>query len=156
MVNAEENDVGDGGSPMSVEPMARSATARPTAAWGLRATAVLAVLSILWQGYSASNVINAGDAALGPHEAGAIAAHIVTGLFAVAAVAHWWVTRVRLWPAVTAVVVFAVTFLEASLGHGRTLWAHVPLALLLIGGTTAVLVWAFSSGATTAAPARRT
>ena len=127
---------------MSTEQVSASTTA-PTVVWGVRATAVLAVLSILWQGYSASGVIVAGDPALGPHEAGAVVAHIVTGLLAAAAVAHWWMSRSAVWPAAVAAVVFALTFVEASLGHKRTLWVHVPLALLLITGVAAVLVWAF-------------
>ena len=122
--------------------------------WLVRITAILAVLSILWQGYSASAVIVAGDPALGPHEAGAVVAHVVTGLLALAAVGHWWLARKPLWPAVTAVVVFAVTFLEASLGHKRSLFIHVPLALLLVAGTAAVLVWAWTRTATRSAPPR--
>jgi hypothetical protein len=130
---------------MSTEPINRSTTgAASTIVWAVRAAAVLAVLSILWQGFSASNVIIGGDPALGPHEAGAVVAHVVTGLLAAAVVAHWWVARGAVWPAVTAVVVFAATFVEASLGHKRTLAVHVPLALLIIGGVVAVLGWAFS------------
>ena len=53
-----------------------------SAVWAVRASAVLAMLSILWQGFSASYVIPAGGAALGPHEIGAVVAHVTTGLLA--------------------------------------------------------------------------
>ena len=133
---------------MSAEPMSRPATSPSTmAVWGVRAAAVLAVLSILWQGYSASGVIVSGDPALGPHEIGAVVAHVVTGLLALVTAVHWWATRGPIWPTVVSVVVFAVTFVEASLGHKRSLWLHVPLALLLMFGVAAVACWAFSRSA---------
>jgi hypothetical protein len=116
--------------------------------WSVRIAAVASVLSVLWQGFSASFVIVSQGSALGPHEAGAVVAHVVTGLLALAAAAHWWRTRGALWPAVVAVVVFVATFVEAALGHLFSLWAHVPLALLIMLGVGSVLVWAF-------APARR-
>jgi hypothetical protein len=125
-----------------------AASATPTSARTIllaaRAAAVLAVLSILWQGYSASRVIVAGGAALGPHEVGAVVAHVTTGLLALAVALHWWTTRGPVWPAAVAAAVFAATFVEASLGHEVTLWAHVPLAMLITIGTTAVFgrVWA--------------
>lgn len=111
--------------------------------WALRAAAVISVLSILYQGFSASGVIVAGDPALGPHETGAIVAHVVTGLMAAAAAVHWRATRGPVWPTLLAVIVFGVTFLEASLGHKGSLWVHVPLALLIILATGAVLFWSF-------------
>ena len=113
----------------------------------LRITAVLAVLSILWQAYSASNVIVAGGAALGPHEIGAVVAHVTTGLLAFGAALHSWTTRGPVWPAALSAVVFVATFVEASLGHEVTLWAHVPLAMLITIGTTTVLVRSWASSA---------
>ena len=125
-------------------------TSRSTATtlWALRAAAVLAVLSVLYQALSASGVIVSGDEALGPHETGAIVLHVLTGLLAVVAAVHWRVSAGPLWPAVLAVVVFGATFLEASLGHKSSLWAHVPLAMLIMLGAAAVLFRAF-------VPARR-
>ncbi len=111
--------------------------------WALRTMAVFAALSVLYQAFSASAVIVAGDAALDAHETGAVVLHVFTGLLAVAAAAQWRATRGPVWPAVLAVVLFAATFLEASLGHKRTLWAHVPLAMLIVGATTTILVWVF-------------
>ena len=137
---------------MSAEPMSRSApTPSPVVVGGVRVAAVLAVLSILWQGYSASSVINVGDPALGPHETGAVIAHVVTGLLAIATAVHWWTTRRAVWPVVASVVVFAATFVEASLGHKRSLWVHVPLAMLIMLGVGAVMFWAFSRSTSRAA-----
>jgi hypothetical protein len=113
----------------------------------LRTVAVLAVLSILWQGYSASNVIVTGDAALGPHEIGAVVAHVATGLLALCTALLWWTSRGPVWPTALSAVVFVATFVEASLGHGRTLWIHVPLALLITMGTVAVVYRAFAHSA---------
>jgi hypothetical protein len=113
----------------------------------LRTVAVLAVLSILWQAYSASNVIVAGDAALGPHEIGAVVAHMTTGLLALCTALLWWTTRGPVWPTALSAGVFAATFVEASLGHRLTLWAHVPLAILITMGTAAVLHHAFAHSA---------
>src|ERR1700709_247423 len=95
-------------SSMNVDPSTTLPATAPTAPsgtiWLVRVCAVLAVLSILWQGFSASNVIIAGDAALGPHEAGAIVVHVLTGLLALASAAQWWATRPATWPTVLSVV----------------------------------------------------
>jgi hypothetical protein len=53
-------------------------------------------------------------------------------------------TRGPFWPAVLAVVLFAATFREALLGHKRTLWVHVLLAMVIVGATATILFWAFS------------
>jgi hypothetical protein len=44
-------------------------------------------------------------------------------------------------------VVFVATFVEASYGHGRTLYIHVPLALVLTIGTVWVTAWSFTRSA---------
>ncbi len=129
---------------MTHEQAAATATPTSISLRAVRVAAVLAALSILWQGYSASNVIVDGGAALGPHEIGAIVAHVTTGLLALAAAVHWRATRGPVWPAAVSAVVFVATFAEASLGHERTLWVHVPLALLITMGTATVLVREFA------------
>ncbi|HEY0813685.1 MAG TPA: hypothetical protein VGE11_10435 [Pseudonocardia sp.] len=108
----------------------------------LRATAALAVLAILWQGATAGGILMRTSTSLGLHEAGAVAVHVLTGLTAVAAFLLWRAARGPLWPTVLAAVVFALSFVQASLGHDATLWAHVPGALLLMLGSAAVFVWA--------------
>jgi hypothetical protein len=108
----------------------------------LRVTSALAVLAILWQGATAGGILLRSRESLEFHEAGAIGVHVLTGLVAIAAFARWRATRGPLWPMVVAVVVFAASFVQAALGRDETMWAHVPGALVLMLGATAVLVWA--------------
>ena len=105
---------------------------RPATA--LRVAAALAVLAILWQGATAGGILMRSRESLEFHEAGAIAVHVLTGLAAIAAF--------LLWPVVVAVVVFVASFLQAALGDDKTMWAHVPGALVLMLGAAAVLAWA--------------
>lgn len=109
----------------------------------LRATSVLSVVAILWQGATAGEILMESRAAFEYHEAGAIVVHVLTGLVAVAAFVLWRETRGARWPMVVAAVVFAASFLQAWLGGDETMWAHVPGALILMLGAAAVLVWAF-------------
>jgi hypothetical protein len=110
----------------------------------LRATSVLAVLVVLWQGATAGGVLMHGRTSFELHETGAVVLHVVTGLAAVAAFLLWRAARTPLWPTVVAVLVFAASFLQAALGHDETMWAHVPGALLLMLGSAAVLVWSLT------------
>ena len=113
---------------------------RPATA--LRVAAALAVLAILWQGATAGGILMRSRESLEFHEAGAIAVHVLTGLAAIAAFLLWRATRGPLWPVVVAVVVFVASFLQAALGDDKTMWAHVPGALVLMLGAAAVLAWA--------------
>jgi hypothetical protein len=114
-------------------------------ATALRATSVLAVLAILWQGATAGELLMRDRAFLELHQIGAIAVHVLTGLVAVAAFLLWRETRGPRWPLVVSVLVFAASFVQAALGDDATMWAHVPGALVLMLGAGAVLVWAFVS-----------
>jgi hypothetical protein len=67
---------------------------------------------------------------------------VLTGLVVVAAFVLWRETRGPRWPLVLAAVVFAASFVQAALGDDKTMWAHVPGALVLMLGAAAVLVWA--------------
>jgi hypothetical protein len=108
----------------------------------LRATSVLAVLAILWQGATAGGILMRSRESFEFHEAGAIAVHVLTGLAAIAAFVLWRETRGPIWPMAVAVVVFACSFVQAALGGDETMWAHVPGALMLMLGAAVVLVWA--------------
>lgn len=108
-----------------------------------RTAACLAVGVILWQGATAGEMLMRNGSFFRLHEAGAIASHVFTGLAALAVFLMWRTWRDRLWPTVVAVVVFAASFVQAALGGDATMWAHVPGALLLMLGSTAVLVWTF-------------
>ena len=123
----------------------RAASVDTTRARGLvnaaRTAAALAVAAILWQGATAGQLLERNRTFLRLHEVGAIATHVLTGLAALTVFLLWRTARDRLWPVVAAVVVFAASFVQAALGDDETMWAHVPGALLLMLGSTAVLVW---------------
>ena len=121
--------------------LSASATARPMLA--LRWLALLSTLNVLCQGITAGEVLMKNHTALEFHAGGAILLHVLTGLAAIAAGLHWRASRGSLWPTVLAVVVFVATFVQAEFGHGRTLYIHVPLALLILLGTTWLTAWAW-------------
>ncbi len=107
----------------------------------LRVVAVLAVVNLAWQFVTAGQLFPRG----GPfelHEAGAIALHVLTGLTTVAAALYWRATRGPWWPMVLAAVVFALSFVQASVGGYATLAVHVPGALVLTIGAVWVAAWA--------------
>ncbi|MEJ2869905.1 hypothetical protein WCD74_19205 [Actinomycetospora sp. OC33-EN08] len=114
----------------------------------VRVFAVLTVVTLLWQFVTAGEFIGpAGDEAWeAPHAAGAIVLHVVSGLAMIAAFALWRLRGAALWPAVTALVVFALSFVQAYFGMGSTMWIHVPGASVLTIGAVVVAVWAFRPG----------
>ncbi|MFW3170144.1 hypothetical protein [Geodermatophilus sp. CPCC 206100] len=106
-----------------------------------QATAVLSVLVLLWQFFSAGQLVSGEDALTG-HGAGAIALHVSTGLLLVATGLH--ARRTRLWwPAALAAVVFVLTFVQAALGSAGNIIAHVPVALIVTVGIVWLTAWAF-------------
>jgi len=111
----------------------------------LRVLAVLATLGLLYQGATAGRILMpTSEDAEEWHGGGAIALHVLTGLLTLAA---FWYRRTSggpWWPTVVSGAVFVVTFVEASFGHGDSLWIHVPLALLLTIGTVWVTAWTFT------------
>lgn len=123
-----------------------SASTTVSPATTLRALQVLAVLSVLslaFQFVTAGQLFPDG----GPeevHATGAIALHVLTGLTALAAGAHWYLTRGPVWPAGLAAAVFVLTFVQAYLGGRSTLAFHVPGALVLTIGVVWVTAWSFS------------
>jgi hypothetical protein len=128
----------------------RAASADTTPARGLvnaaRSAAALAVLTILWQGATAGQMLTHSRSFIRLHEVGAIGVHLFTGLAALTVFLWWRTSRDRLWPTLVAVVVFAASFVQAALGDDDSMWAHVPGALLLMLGSAAVLVWTFRPG----------
>jgi hypothetical protein len=110
----------------------------------LRVTAVLSTLAVLYQAATAGQILMRNEAAEEWHGGGAIALHVLTGLMTVAALWYARTARAPWWPAALSAVVFVATFVEASYGHGRTLYIHVPLAMVLTVGTVWVTAWAFT------------
>jgi hypothetical protein len=120
----------------------------------LRTTALLSTLIVLYQAATAGQILMRSEAAEEWHGGGAIALHVATGLMTLAAFWHLRTSRGPWWPTVVSAIVFVATFVEASYGHGRTLYIHVPLALALTIGTVWVTAWAFTGGATAGARTR--
>jgi len=107
----------------------------------LRIAAALSVLTVIWQGATAGELLMRHAAALEYHQAGAIVLHVFTALTAIAVFLLWRRSHGPLWPPVLAVIVFLVTLCQAALGDGGILYLHVPLALLLMLGSAWLLTW---------------
>lgn len=133
--------------------MTRS-TAAPDAARGsrsvgplqaLRVLAVLATLGMLYQATTAGQILMpTSEDAEEWHGGGAIALHVLTGLLVLAATWYRQKSGGPLWPVVLSAVVFVATFVEASYGHGSSLWIHVPLAVVLTIGVVWITAWSFT------------
>ncbi len=106
-----------------------------------QAAAVLSVLVVLWQFFSAGRLLEGADA-LGGHGGGAIALHVSTALLLVAAVLYGRQSRLW-WPAGLAAIVFVLTFVQAALGSSGNIAAHVPVAVLVTIGVVWLTAWAF-------------
>lgn len=132
-------------SPESSSKATRLSSLSPT--WTLttlRVLAVLAVVNLVWQFISAGEILAGGhhhEEWVDPHGVGAIVLHVVTGLVALAAGAHWYASRDRHWPTVVSVVVFVLTFVQAYVGDDRFLLIHIPGALVVTIGIVTVAAW---------------
>ncbi|MDT7680736.1 MAG: hypothetical protein QOG57_1046 [Pseudonocardiales bacterium] len=109
----------------------------------LRYLALLSTLNVICQGASAGRLLMKSHEGLVLHEAGAVVIHVLTGLTMIAAAWVWRSSRGTPWPTVLAAVVFVATFIQALTGHGRTLYIHVPLAMLILVGSAWLLAWAW-------------
>ncbi|WP_433025659.1 hypothetical protein [Actinomycetospora sp. CA-053990] len=124
----------------------RPGRARRAATGPLRAvqvTAVLAVVVLAWQFVTAGELLPRG----GPvelHAAGAIALHVVLGLLAIAAILLGRAARGPWWPAVLAVLVFLLSFVQAYVGSHGPLAVHVPCALVVTVGTVWLAAWSLT------------
>jgi hypothetical protein len=113
----------------------------------LRVFAVLTVLNLLVQFLTAGELVTRGGSeAVEPiHAGGAIVLHVLSGIAALAALAYWRLRGAPLWPGVVAAVVFVLSFVQAWYGSGRTLYIHVPGAMILTIGAVLLAVWSFLS-----------
>ena len=108
----------------------------------LRVLALLTVLNILFQGATAGEILMRSHEAKELHETGAVVVHVLAGLTMIAAGLLWRLSRGTAITTIVAAVVFAASFVQAATGDDRTLYVHVPLALILLLGATWVLAWA--------------
>lgn len=131
-------------------------TASPLRA--VQVAATLTVLELLWQFATAGQMIGPlhGRAARELHETGAVVLHVLTALLTIAAFWLWRSRGAPAWPVVLAAVVFVLSFVQAWLGADKTLWLHVPGALILTLGSVWVLAWSFTRGAAAGLTATRT
>ena len=100
----------------------------------------LAVVVLAWQFVTAGELLPRG----GPvelHATGAIALHVVLGLLAIAAIQLAGAARGPWWPAVLAVLVFLLSFVQAYVGSNGPLAVHVPCALVVTVGTVWLAAW---------------
>ncbi len=81
---------------------------------------------------------------MGLHATGAVVLHVVTGLLALAAIAYGRAERGPWWPAVLAVVVFVLSFVQAYYGDHTNLKIHVPGAMVLTVGIVWITAWSFT------------
>lgn len=124
----------------------RATTARTSPARrALQVAAGLTLLGVVWQFVTAGQLVGAG-AALGAHGAGAVALHVLSGLAALAALVDLRSGGSRR-TAVLAVVLLALTFLQAWSGDHAPLTVHVPLALSVVVGAVWLLAAAVGAGA---------
>jgi hypothetical protein len=114
-----------------------TSTTRP-----VQAAAVLSLLVLLWQFFTAGQMITR-EAGPGGHSVGALCMHVATLLLLLATVLYGRRTRVW-WPAALSGAIFLLTFLQAWLGSHGPITAHVPVALLVTIGVVWVTAWAFS------------
>ncbi len=105
----------------------------------VQAAAALSALTLIWQFVTAGRLMSGGPA---PHGAGAIMLHVATFLLVVATVLHARAGGPR-WPVAVSAAVFVASFVQAALGSGGNMAAHVPGALALTVGTIWVTAWAF-------------
>jgi len=133
----------------STATASRPRAARRAGAGPLRAvqvTAVLGVVVLAWQFVTAGQLLPRGGP-LELHAAGAIALHVVLGLLAVAAILYGRSARGPWWPAVLAVLLFLLSFVQAYVGSHGPLAVHVPCALVLTVGTVWLAAWSLTSAA---------
>jgi hypothetical protein len=124
---------------------AGSRGAAPTGALRLlQVAAVLSVLVVVLQFFSAGQLLTGASGAEGVHGAGAIALHVVQGLAVVAALWLQRATRGPVWPTALALVAFVVGFAQAWTGDHAGLAVHVPGAVVTTVVTVWLAAWAFS------------
>jgi hypothetical protein len=118
-----------------------ASTASATLTRALSVVSTLSVLMFVLQGVTAGQILSRNRAAEALHFDGAIVVHVLTGLTALVAILVARRERAAWWPAAVAVVVFIFGFVQAALGDAGILSVHVPLAMLLLVGAAAVMVW---------------
>lgn len=117
-----------------------------------RCAVVLSLASLGGLFLSAGQVVKDG-VGLDLHGTAALALHVTTGLLAGLLLVRAVLTRTGAWAAMTAVVLFGLTFLQAALGGPRTVDVHVAGSLAAVVLCTWLCAWAFARHGITSAAA---
>lgn len=117
-----------------------------------RCAVVLSLASLGGLFLSAGQVVKNG-VGLDLHGSAALALHVTTGLLAGLLLVRAALTRTGVWAAMTAVVLFGLTFLQAALGGPGTVDVHVVGSLAAVVLCTWLCAWAFARHDTTPAAA---
>ncbi|MGJ9407458.1 hypothetical protein ACHABQ_14190 [Nesterenkonia aurantiaca] len=104
----------------------------------------LAQLATLGFLFASAGLVVQDFRGLGVHGLAAIGIHLTSGFLAVTLILFVRLTKTGLVPAITAVALFGLTFLQALLGSAMTLTQHVSGALVLTVMATWLTAWAFS------------
>lgn len=108
-----------------------------------RLFSTLTALNILAQGATAGRILQNSSIAREVHESGAISLHVLSGIVLLATFIMWRAHDTNPSVVLLTFFVFVGSFVEAALGHGRTLYVHVPLAMALAIAATVVTVRAW-------------
>lgn len=121
----------------------RAADARPwiLASRGFAAATVVVVITLF---ASAGSLVQAQQLR-DVHGTAAIALHVVSGGLMVALAGLAYSRKRGWWTIALAGVVFVYSFIQASLGSGLTIGAHILGSLLIAGGAIWLASWLFSS-----------
>jgi hypothetical protein len=131
-------------SPSTLDDRSRVAGSSGGLLRTVQVLALLAVLNLVCQYVTAGQILPRGGPAIGLHATGAIVLHVVTGVLALAAILYGRAERGPWWPAVLAVVVFVLSFVQAYFGDEGNLEVHVPGALVLTVGIVWLAAWSFT------------
>ncbi|HEX4817288.1 MAG TPA: hypothetical protein VFV66_31490 [Nonomuraea sp.] len=103
--------------------------------------AALNALAVLAQAVTAGQLMSGGGA--GAHGIGAGAVHVMGLVLLASAVLLWRPGRGAGWPALAALAVLLLGFVQSMLGGSGAVAAHVPLGMGLFGLSVWLLVWAW-------------
>jgi hypothetical protein len=132
------------GTASTIDHPAPAGSSVPAVLRAVQVISVLAVLNLVCQYVTAGQILPRGGPLEGLHATGAVVLHVVTGLLALAAIAYGRAQRGPWWPAVLAVVVFVLSFVQAYYGDHTNLKIHVPGAMVLTVGIVWITAWSFT------------
>lgn len=121
----------------------------PASSVWLTASRLFAILTLLvvCVSFGTAGLLVQRGAAEDVHGYAAIALHIATAGLTVGLAGFVYERRRHWWAVVVAALLLIYTFIQAALGEGRSLYLHVPGALLVAATTVLLTVWLFTGNA---------